>query len=214
VSAVGIEGRGSSIHFGDFHPGEEGGDAMIQLRIAGLAAALTLVTMFGAPALAVADEGTFKARMRGFQEVPAVSTEASGEFTAKISDDGTAIEYELSYDDLQGTVTQGHIHFGQFSVNGGIVVFLCQTQTNSDPTGLAPTCPQSGTVKGKLTAANMTPRAIEQGIAPGEFEEFVDALRAGVTYANVHSLVEGVEGTVPDFSGGEIRGQIRKVRKD
>jgi CHRD domain len=201
VSAVGIEGRGSSIHCGDFHPGEEGGDAMIQLRIAGLAAALTLVTMFGAPALAVADEGTFKARMRGFQEVPAVSTEASGEFTAKISEDGTAIEYELSYDDLQGTVTQGHIHFGQFSVNGGIVVFLCQTEARPDPTGLAPECPQSGTVSGTITAANMVNTALEQGIAPGEFAEFVEALRAGVTYANVHSLVEGVEGEVPDFSG-------------
>ena len=53
---------------------------MTQYRIAGLVAALTLVTMLSAPALAVADGGTFKARLQGFQEVPAIPTEASGEF--------------------------------------------------------------------------------------------------------------------------------------
>jgi CHRD domain len=139
ASAVGIKGKGSSNLFGNFHPAEEGGEAMTQFRIAGLVAALTLVTMLGAPALTAADE-TFKARLRGFQEVPAVSTEASGEFSAKLNEDETSIEYELSYEKLTGTVSQGHIHFGQFSVNGGISVWLCQTTTNVDPTGQAPTC--------------------------------------------------------------------------
>jgi CHRD domain len=175
---------------------------MTQSRIAGLAAALTLVTMLGAPALAVADGGAFRARLRGFQEVPAVSTEASGEFTAKLSDDETALEYELSYGDLQGTVEQGHIHFGQLSVNGGIVVYLCQTAAKPDPTGLAPTCPQSGTVTGTIEAANVIGPA-GQGIAASEFAELVEALRAGVTYANVHTS---------QFGAGEVRGQIRRAR--
>jgi CHRD domain len=39
-----------------------------------------------------------------------------------------------------------------------------------------------------------------QGIAAGEFDELVRAIRAGVTYANVHS---------EKFPGGEIRGQIK-----
>jgi CHRD domain len=38
-----------------------------------------------------------------------------------------------------------------------------------------------------------------RGIAAGEFEEFVQAIRAGVTYVNVHSVV---------FPGGDIRSQI------
>jgi CHRD domain-containing protein len=38
-----------------------------------------------------------------------------------------------------------------------------------------------------------------QGIAAGEFEELVAAIRAGRAYANVHSA---------KFPGGEIRGQI------
>jgi hypothetical protein len=174
---------------------------MTQFSIAGLVAALTLVTMLGAPALTAADE-TFKARLRGFQEVPAVSTEASGEFKAKINKDETSIEYELSYENLSGTVSQGHIHFGQFSVNGGISVWLCQTEAPFlDPAGVAPTCPQAGTVTGTITADNVIGPA-GQGIAAGEFAELVDAMRAGVTYANVHTL--------PQFGGGEIRGQIRK----
>jgi hypothetical protein len=39
-----------------------------------------------------------------------------------------------------------------------------------------------------------------QGIAAGEFDELVRAIRTGVTYANVHSL--------PDFGPGEIRSQL------
>jgi hypothetical protein len=178
---------------------------MTQYRIAGLVAALTLVTMLSAPALAVADGGTFKARLQGFQEVPAISTEASGEFSAKLNEDETSIEYELSYENLTGTVSQSHIHLGQRSVIGGITVWLCQTTTNVDPTGLAPTCPQSGTVTGTFTAANVI-GITAQGIAAGEFAELVEAMRAGVTYANVHTL--------PNFGGGEIRGQIRKGKGD
>jgi hypothetical protein len=159
--------------------------------------ALLSAALSAAPALAE----DFKARLKGYQEVPAISTAASGEFKAKLDHSGTAITYELTYSGLAGGVRQSHIHFGQRSVNGGIVIFLCQTATNPDPTGLAPTCPQEGTVTGVLTVANMTAAAAGQGIAVGEFAELIEAMRAGVTYANVHSSV---------WPAGEIRGQIKK----
>ncbi len=142
---------------------------------------------------------TLKADLHPFQEVPSISSVAGGEFRGRISGDGTSIEYEESYDGLEGTVTQSHIHFGQMGANGGISVFLCQTATNPDPTGSAPTCPQSGTVTGTLTAANII-GPTGQGIAAGEFAELVEAIRGGVAYANVHSS---------KFPGGEIRGQIK-----
>jgi len=58
------------------------------------------------------------ARLVGYQEVPSVSTPASGEFKAHISRDDGLIEYELSFSGLLGTVQQSHIHFGQRSVSG------------------------------------------------------------------------------------------------
>ena|SRR2546425_1378424 len=175
-------------------------------------ALLGLLVILGAAPAAMADddEVELKAKLQGFQETPAISSGASGKFRGEISSNGDSITYTLSYSGLEGTVTQAHIHFGQRGVAGNIVVFLCQTASVSDPTGLAPTCPQSAPesnpVHGTLTAANMTTRATAQGIVPPEFGEFVRAIRAGVSYANVHSKDAG--GVPGNFNGGEIRGQI------
>src|SRR5262245_66659869 len=62
--------------------------------------------------------GTFiRERLTGYQEIPTLSTPATGEFKARINHDGTAIEYELSYDIGEPDTTinrvlQGHIHLG------------------------------------------------------------------------------------------------------
>ena len=162
------------------------------------AATLAASALISAAASVSAHDGV-DARLRGFQEVPSVSTVAKGRFKASVDDKSATIRYELSYSGLEGTVTQAHIHFGQHGVNGGIMVFLCQTATNPDPTGLAPTCPQSGTVTGLLQAGNVIGPA-GQGIAPLEFAEVLAAIRAGAAYANVHSS---------KFQGGEIRAQLR-----
>jgi hypothetical protein len=189
------------------------------------AALFGLLTILGMSPVAVAkdkgEEVELKATLLGFEEVNApagagaVSTGASGSFQGEISRDGTSITYTLSYTGLEGDVRQAHIHLGQRGVTGNIVVFLCQTTVNPDPTNLAPTCLQSGTVSGTLTKANVTNRADAQGIeatatqgsTAAEFAEFVRAIRAGVTYANVHSANAG--GVPTKFNAGEIRGQIK-----
>ena len=56
-----------------------------------------------------------------------VSTAASGAFEATIDDGAKEIHYTISYEGLEGTVTQSHIHFGQRSVSGGISAWLCGT---------------------------------------------------------------------------------------
>jgi hypothetical protein len=160
---------------------------------------------------AAADE-TVRIRLQGFNEVPAVSSEASGVFRARISRDRSHIDYDLSYEDLEGEVTQAHIHFAQPGVIGGIAVWLCQTAANpapADVANLTPMCPAApGKVSGHITAANVIaipgpPVGTEQGIAAGELDEVIKAIRAGVAYVNVHST---------KFAPGEVRGQVRASR--
>lgn len=138
----------------------------------------------------------------------AISTAASGKFVAKIDEQDDIIHYELSYQDLEGAVTQAHIHFGQRHTVGGIVVWLCQTAGTPAPAAVAaltPFCPEpEGTVTGTITPAQVLPQTA-QGIDAGEFDELVRAIRAGATYANVHSAL---------FTPGEIRGQIRGSHDD
>jgi hypothetical protein len=103
----------------------------------------------------VAKAEQLAALLTGYEESPSVSTTASGVFAATIDEDSNEIFYTETFSGLQGTVTQSHIHIAQPGVNGSIVIFLCQTTANPDPTGLAPQCPQEGTVTGTITAANV-----------------------------------------------------------
>jgi len=159
-----------------------------------------------------------EAKLIGYEEVPAVSTAAKGKIKLKIRNGTTGtIEYRLSYSGLSATATQAHIHFAQKGVNGGIVLWLCDSATNNSPVADTPACPAGNTptketVSGTLDAADVqaimagSPPAPAQGIAAGELTEVLAALKAGVTYANVHT------GTFP---GGEIRAQLdRKGRDD
>jgi hypothetical protein len=156
-------------------------------------------------ASALADESQsrgrdrIEARLKSYQEVPAVSSAASGRFKASIDHVSGTISYELSYSGLEGDVRQAHIHLGQRGVSGGIMIWLCQTAANPSPVASTPQCPQSGTVSGMVSAADVIGPA-GQGVAVTEFAEAIAAVRAGVAYANVHSS---------KFPGGEIRGQLR-----
>ena len=144
----------------------------------------------------------FRVRLDGYQEVPSVSTPASGGLVLHVAPDGLSLGYALRYENLQGNVTQAHIHFGRTAINGGIVLWLCGTATNAGPAG-TPVCPgpNSGSVSGTLDASDVVaPMPMNQGILAGEFSEVVDALRNHAAYGNVHSNL---------FPGGEIRGNIR-----
>lgn len=144
-------------------------------------------------------EEVVRARLAGVNEVPqTVSSEGRGRFRAVIDEDAQTITYSLAYSGTGSDVTQAHIHFGKFFVAGGISVFLCSNLGNG-PAGTQ-ACPlREGEVTGVLTPASVIGPA-GQGIAAGEFAEFIAAIRAGNTYANVHTTA---------FPGGEIRGQIR-----
>ncbi len=171
---------------------------------------VTLMLLLTTALTAADNSDRIQANLIGYEEVPSVSTPAHGKFTAIIAKDDQSISYELSYSDLVGTVQQAHIHFAQKAVNGSIVVWLCQTATTPAPAAVAnitPNCPQSGTVTGTITPANVIAASTtSQMIVAGELDEVIAAIRAGVAYANVHAT--------PLNPGGEIRGQIQDKNGD
>ena len=174
----------------------------LRLKLAvGVAVAGAAVTT----AAAIAGDRThLRTSLSGYEEVPAVSTTGGGEFRAAIDRDSDTIAYEIRYENLEGNVLQSHIHFGQEGVNGGITHFLCSNLGNG-PAGTPPCPPPPATVTGTITPQTMTAGALAQGLAVGDFDELVRALRAGAVYANVHSSM---------WPGGEIRGQIEQRQDD
>ena len=165
-----------------------------------LTAALMLVLGLAVASIALASGANkghgkggkhFRANLIGFQEVPAINT--TGHARLKLTMTDTEIAFVLSYAGLSGPPAAAHIHVGQLNVNGGVSVFFCGG-------GGQPACPAatSGTVSGTITAANVVgPTA--QGYNTGDLAPVEKAIRAGVTYANMHTA---------KFPAGEIRGQI------
>ena len=141
------------------------------------------------------DGDKLRAKLSGRQEVPVVSTGASGEFEARVESDGS-ISFKMSYEGLEGGNTLfAHIHLAQKNVNGGVMTFLCGGGTKPTP------CPNvSGTVEGVIAATDILGLATQQ-VPAGAFDEFKRALFNGTAYANVHTQAS---------PGGEIRGQVRE----
>jgi hypothetical protein len=167
-----------------------------QLRILVMVMAGLLVTV------TLARGEVFQATLTGYEEVPVVSSVATGLFYASSTTD--TIFYSLWYSQLQAPVTQAHIHIAQPGVNGSIIIFLCQTASNPDPNG-SPQCPPDGAVSGTITAKNVIAASnAAQQFAAGDIQAAITAMRAGVAYANVHTTLS---------TGGEIRGQIRVISK-
>jgi hypothetical protein len=161
------------------------------------ALALGIIALAAAPFASAQELQRLGTNLTGYEETPlTLSTTGNGRFDAMISTDETQVVWQLSYGDLEGAVLQSHIHFGQRALTGGIAVFLC-TNLGNGPAGTQ-ACPQSGTIGGTFTAADVI-GPTGQGIEPGSFAELVNAIRAGATYVNVHSS---------KWPGGEIRNQI------
>ena len=167
-----------------------------------LAVAVIAAAVITSAAIATRGGGV-KVPLSSYQETPqTLSTPAFGKFRAFIDESNQKITYTLRYGGFETDVTQAHIHFGARATSGGISVWLC---ANNPPITGAPAgtqaCPKrSGTISGDITPASVV-GPVGQGIAAGEFGELLAALRAGVTYVNVHSEA---------FPGGEIRAQIER----
>ena len=165
-----------------------------RLRYAG---AVVLIASLAGASFALASGGhknkgsEFQAKLIGYNEVPSLNTPGHATLALTVTD--TTITFKLDYADLSGPPGAAHIHIGQPGVSGGVSVFFCGG-------GGKPTCPasNSGSVSGTIAAADVVgPTA--QGFVAGDITPVIAALRAGFTYANMHTT---------KFPVGEIRGQI------
>jgi hypothetical protein len=181
---------------------------------------VAVVFVLTATGVAFSDEGgrRFREFLNGVKEAAAVvSTTGTGTFRAEISRDGEKIDYVLTFENLEGDVRQAHIHIGHPQNQGGIVLWLCDSDANPSPNADTPACNsyepadlRAGRVTGTLTEAHVRDQP-GNGIAgaplttPGEFDEVVRLIRAGRTYVNVHTV---------KFPPGEIRSQIDNRDED
>jgi hypothetical protein len=136
---------------------------------------------------------SFSAELSGANEVPSVTTDASGSARFHLKKNEDVLRYRVRVANIED-VTMAHIHCGAVGVNGPIVAFLF----GPDPAGVDP--------RRKLASGSILPGDIiaapDSAACPGgiaNFDELIAKIRAGATYANVHTLAN---------PGGEIRGQI------
>ena len=149
------------------------------LLAAFLALGVTLI-----PATLLAQEPTYSASLTGSAAVPAVSTDASGTFTATVDLATGAVSYALNVPSISGT-TAAHIHAGAADENGPVVLAL-----------FAAEAPGASSIDVTATAG------VADLVGPfaGDPLGFVAALLAGNLYVNVHTVAN---------PGGEIRGQLQ-----
>ncbi len=149
-----------------------------------IAMLLAVAALVAAPAVVFAAE-PFSATLTPEAEVPPATSDGSGTASVTISDDGTEITYEVTYQGLTGPAGASHIHFGAADVAGPVIIPFAVGDS-----------PFSGTVG---EADYVTPG---DATLPQTWADALDAIRAGDTYVNVHTEL---------FPGGEIRGQLAEL---
>jgi hypothetical protein len=141
--------------------------------------------------------------LAGENENPPRPTQAQGQATFRISDDGLSVSYTLIAANIDNAF-MAHIHMAPVGVNGPIVEWLYpSTAPVPGPTG-------GGRSDGVLATGTFTAANLVGPLAHHTLAELIAAMRSGGAYVNVHTD-DGVApaNTGPgDFPGGEIRGQL------
>jgi len=178
-------------------------------KLAGVISLLAVAGLTVVAAAALADRGhgngngnRFSAKLTGFEETPSESTPGNGSFRARLTNGGDTLHYTLHYEDFEQPAEQStlfaHIHVGQRGVAGGVSAFLCG---GAPPQSDKPPCTMTeGTFENDIDAADVVGPG-GQGIAAGEFDELIRAMRKGYAYVNVHTTLN---------PAGLIRGQIKR----
>lgn len=133
------------------------------------------------------DANRFLARLSGAGEVPPVQTNdnpwGQADFTLNV--DKTELSYRLKALRIKSGVVEARLHQGLPDDNGPVVAHLF--------------APEGTDVDERLNTRGQVTQSDLVGPLAGNFDGFVDALRAGELYINVHSHA---------YPKGEIRGQV------
>jgi CHRD domain len=142
----------------------------------------------------------FQLRLSGAREDPTVITFGRG--TAVLRIQGNTVAYNVQYRDLGSDIEQAHIHIGADDTTGGIAAFLCNDLTLPvpPPPGTASCPPAPGQLVGVIDAAEVIGPAA-QGVAPGDIQALIRAIRTGLAYVNIHTVIS---------PAGEIRGDVNR----
>lgn len=159
---------------------------MQTLRGPTLVIAVALVATTWTVAAAPPEQSNFVAPLSGDEEVPSVETDARGLARFQLASDGASIGYRLTVANIDN-VTQSHIHMAPEGVNGPVVAFLFGPSAGD------------GRVDGVLATGNITADDLVGPLAGQPLSALLDAMRAGNTYVNVHTLAH---------PAGEVRGRI------
>jgi hypothetical protein len=168
-----------------------GGSRILRIMVAAL---LPMIPACGDDDEPAGPATSFTASLSGTNEVPAVTTSATGSATLSVSD--AQITYTINVTNLQNAVL-GHIHIAPAGENGPVRLNLCGTGAPEPPctsgTGVLATGTNGTTV----------------GAPPITFDSLLSAMRTGGAYVNVHTSAPGCTQGEPGCNpGGEIRGQV------
>jgi CHRD domain len=169
---------------------------------------LVVAALAVSAAAVAANESNFGTHLKGRYEVPLRDTDAQGQASFRVADDGQSIDYKLIASNIDNAF-MAHIHMVAPGIdpttnNGGIVVWLYpSTAPVPGPLG-------SGRHDGVLAEGTITAANLVGALAGHPLSDLLAAIAEGRTYVNVHTNdgVDGVNTGPGDFPGGEVRGQL------
>jgi hypothetical protein len=145
---------------------------------------LALAVALGVSGCSEQDQEKYVATLSGANEVPAVSTSASGRVVLIVAADGQSAEYSVEASGLGSGVTGGHFHRGAAGLNGPVILSFYST---------------NGVAAGSTDLEREG--RIARVINKTQLDTILTDLRAGNLYANIHTSLR---------PGGEIRGQMTR----
>jgi hypothetical protein len=126
----------------------------------------------------------FRTHLSGDEEVPPVETDAQGQAKFQVNETNDELHFKLIVANIDDVVA-AHIHCASAGTNGPVGVTLFAGGPTSDP--------------GTLAEGTITEPDGGNGCGWGSLADVVEAMEAGNTYVNVHTVAH---------PPGEIRGQI------